>query len=29
MKLNEYLNDVYCINHSDFESFPKAIQKSI
>lgn len=29
MKLNEYLKDVYGISHSDFESFPKAIQKSI
>ena len=29
MKLNEYLNDVYGLSHSDFDVLPNDIQKSI
>lgn len=29
MKLNEYLKDAYDLNHSEFETLPNDIQKSI
>lgn len=29
MKLNEYLKDVYDLDHDEFESLPNNIQKSI
>ena len=29
MKLNDYLKDVYDLSHSEFETLPNDIQKSI